>query len=304
MATIQWFPGHMVTARRKAAETMARTDLVIEVLDARIPEASANPMIAALRAARNRPCVKILNKSDLACPDITAQWLAHFRAQPGVQAVALNSKAPREVARLPAVFQAAAPHRADGTKPLRMMIMGIPNVGKSTLMNALLQRRVARVGDEPAVTKSQQTLDLGAHMTITDTPGMMWPKIERDADGFLLAICHAIGVNALIEEDVAEALAALLLRDWPGALAARYRVEETALAALDAPALVDLIGRKRGCLLKGGALDREKAARILLTDFRAGHLGRISLETPASRAADIAAEEAAAEAAKHEAAAS
>jgi len=170
--SIQWFPGHMTSARKKASETMARTDLVIEVLDARIPEASSNPMIHELRLARQRPCLKVLNKSDLADPVATQAWLAHFNAQPGVRAIALSCKTPGEVARLPALFQSLAPHRNDGTKLLRIMIMGIPNVGKSTLMNALLKRRVAKVGDEPAVTKSQQTFDLGEHMTITDTPGM------------------------------------------------------------------------------------------------------------------------------------
>ncbi len=282
---IQWFPGHMTSARRHASETMARTDLVIEVVDARIPEASCNPMIGELRRFRQRPCLKILNKSDLADPVATQAWLAYFNAQEGVTAVALSCKNPRDVARVPAMCQRLAPHRSDGTRLLRIMIMGIPNVGKSTLMNALLKRKVAKVGDEPAVTKSQQTLDFGDHMTLTDTPGMMWPKIDYDSDGFMLAACHAIGRNAVIDEEVAEFLAGVLLTRYPQALAERYKLDP---ARFDAWGVVEEVGRRRGCLVKGGGMDVEKAAQILLNDFRSGALGRISLETPESRAGMLA----------------
>ncbi len=283
---IQWFPGHMTSARKRAAETLARTDVVIEVLDARIPMASSNPMIRELREFRQRPCLRVLNKSDLADAAATKDWLDEFNRQDGVTAIALCCKKPAEVARLPKLCQKIAPHRNDGTKPLRMMIMGIPNVGKSTLMNALLKRRVAKVGDEPAVTKSQQTFDLGDHMTITDTPGMMWPKIGFDSDGFMLAACHAIGRNAVIDEEVATFLAELLLARYPDRLAARYRIDP---AELDGPALIEAIARRRGCLIKGGGLDLEKASLILLDDFRSSALGTISLETPETRAAMIAA---------------
>ncbi|THF66326.1 ribosome biogenesis GTPase YlqF [Pseudothauera nasutitermitis] len=295
---IQWFPGHMTSARKKAAENMACTDVVIEVLDARIPEASCNPMIRELREFRQRPCLKILNKTDLADPEATRAWLAWYERQPGVRAVALSCKKPGDVARVPRLAQALAPHRTDGTKPLRLMIMGIPNVGKSTLMNALLNRRVAKVGDEPAVTKSQQTLDLGGHMTLTDTPGMMWPKIAHDADGFMLAACHAIGRNAVIDEEVAAVLGDLLLARYPAALVARYKLKAP---PVDGHAVVEEVARKRGCLVRGGGLDLEKAANILLTDFRSGALGRISLETPESRAAMLAAASAAPATAQEEA---
>jgi ribosome biogenesis GTPase A len=294
---IQWFPGHMTSARKKAAETMARTDLVIEVLDARLPEASSNPMILQLRTQRQRPCLKLLNKADLADPAVTRQWLDHFNAQPGVRAVAISCKKPGDVARLPSLCQTLAPHRNDGTKPLRMMIMGVPNVGKSTLMNALLKRRVAKVGDEPAVTKSQMTLDLGPHTSITDTPGLMWPKIAFDSDGYMLAASHSIGVNAVIELEVASFLGGLLLERYPQLLAARYGC---ATAGLDGVGVVEAVARRRGCILKGarrgGEADLEKASLILLDDYRSGTLGRISLETPASRQAMIAAATASAEA--------
>ncbi|MCW5614182.1 MAG: ribosome biogenesis GTPase YlqF [Rhodocyclaceae bacterium] len=277
---IQWFPGHMTSARRKAAETMAMVDVVIEVLDARIPEASCNPMIEDLRRHRQRPCLKVLNKADLADPAVTEAWLDHYNHQPGVKAVALSCKKPGDATRVPSLCQSLAPHRDDGTKPLRMMIMGIPNVGKSTLMNALLKRRVAKVGDEPAVTKQQQRFDLSPRMALIDTPGMMWPKIEHDSDGYMLAASHAIGRNAVIDEEVAVELGAILLVRYAPQLAKRYGFSTE---AMDGPALVEAIAAHRGCRIKGGGLDLEKAALILLNDYRSGAIGRISLETPETR---------------------
>ncbi|MBL8472415.1 MAG: ribosome biogenesis GTPase YlqF [Rhodocyclaceae bacterium] len=287
---IQWFPGHMHAAQKKAAETLERCDVVIEIVDARLPEASSNPLIQSLRLARQRPCLKILNKADLADPAVTASWLAYYRAQrkggPAFSATALSAKKPADVAKIANLCQALAPHRDDNTKPLRMIIMGIPNCGKSTLMNALLKRRVAAVGDEPAVTKSQQTLDLGSRMTLTDTPGLMWPRIEHDSDGFMLAASHAIGRNAVIDEEVALFLAAVLLERYPPLLAARYGI---AAGTTDAHAVLTAVAQRRGSLRKGGGgLDLEKAALIMLTDYRDGSLGRISLETPATRQAMLA----------------
>lgn len=280
----------MASARKKAADAMAAIDVVIEVTDARLPEASSNPMIGELRRFRNRPCLKLLNKADLADPAATQAWMDFYNRQPGVKAVAISAKNPSDAARVPALCRQLAPHRDDGTKPLRMMIMGIPNVGKSTLMNALLKRKVAKVGDEPAVTKHQQTLDLGPGMTLTDTPGMMWPKIDYDSDGYMLAASHAIGRNAVIDEEVATFLGGILLERYPALLAARYRIDP---AHFDGPALLEAVGRRRGCLVKGGGLDLEKAALILLQDYRDGALGRISLETPESRARMIAVADAA-----------
>ena len=284
---IQWFPGHMTLARKKAAETMALTDVVIEVVDARLPEASSNPMIHELRLHRQRPCLKILNKADLADPAVTKAWLEFYNRQPGIKAVAMSSKKPADVAKVPKLCQALAPHRDDNLKPLRMMIMGVPNAGKSTLMNAMVKRRVAAVGDEPAVTKAQQRYDLGPRMTLVDTPGMLWPKIEHPGDGLMLAASHAVGRNAVIDEEVAVFLADILLRRYPALLTARYGF---AVAGLDGADVLEAVARKRGCRLKGkgGELDLEKAAMLLLTDYRSGALGRISLETPDSRAAMLA----------------
>ncbi|MES2048532.1 MAG: ribosome biogenesis GTPase YlqF [Pseudomonadota bacterium] len=278
--SIQWFPGHMNAARKKAAETMENTDLVIEVLDARIPQASTNPMVENLRNFRQRPCLKILNKSDLADPHATKAWLDFYNAQKGVRAVALSCKKPSDVAKVPTFALEQAPHRGVPTKPLRIMIMGIPNVGKSTLMNALLKKRVANVGDEPAVTKVQQRLYLGKNIILTDTPGMLWPKIAHPTDGLMLAASHAVGVNALIEEEVATFLAEIVLQRYPQFLTERYGM---LTEGIDAVSVIEGVAKKRGYRLKGGDWDYEKAAHTLLLDYRSGALGRVSLESPQSR---------------------
>jgi len=270
----------MASARKKVTETMARIDVVVEVLDARLPEASCNPMIRELRMVRQRPCLKVLNKADIADPVATRAWLDHFNAQENVRAVAISCKKPGEAAVVPKLCLALAPHRGSRLKPLRMLIMGIPNVGKSTLINALLKRRVAKVGDEPAITKSQQDFELNECMTLIDTPGLMWPKIEHDSDGFMLAASHAIGRNAVIDEEVAIFLADALLENYPSRLANRYGFD---VAGMDGTDVVAAIAQGRGYRRKGGSDDLEKAALMLLQDYRTGILGRISLETPASR---------------------
>ena len=283
--TIQWFPGHMTSARKKAAETMANVDVVIEVVDARLPAASTNPLVHELRRHRQRPCLKVLNKSDLADPAVTKAWIAHYDQQEGVKAVAISSKKAGEVAKLPALCQSLAPHRNDNVKPLRMMIMGIPNVGKSTLMNALVKRKIAKVGDEPAVTKSQQIHQISVRHSIVDTPGLMWPKIEHQSDGLMLAASHAIGRNAVIDEEVAVFLAGLLLDRYPALLSARYGFS---VEGIDAVAVVEGVAKRRALVMRGGELDFEKASMVLLQDYRDGKLGRISLETPETRAAMLA----------------
>jgi len=276
---IQWFPGHMNTARREAAKRMETVDVIIEMLDARMPEASSNPLITELRLHRQRPCLKVLNKADLADPAVTKAWLHLYNQEPDVHAVALSCNQPGQAAKVPSLCQPLAPHRNSSTKPLRMLIMGIPNVGKSTFMNMLLKRRLAKVGNEPAVTRMQQRHSLDDRMTLIDSPGLLWPKIEDPVVGMKLATIYAVTAKIIVDEEIAEFLAMTLLERYPDLLEKRYGCKGD---NLDSAGALEAIARKRGCLVKGrgGGLDREKAAKILLNEYRNGTLGRTSLETP------------------------
>jgi len=283
--SINWFPGHMAVAVEKIKKAMADHDVVIEVLDARCPRASANPLVEALRTHRQRPALKVLNKMDLADAAITSAWLTFFNAQKNVRAIALSCKKPGEAAKVMTAAQQLAPHRNDNFKPLRMLIMGVPNVGKSTLINALLKRRTAKVGDEPAITKALARYELSSTASLTDTPGLMWPRIDHPDDGLMLAASHIIGTRAYIESEVAVFLAGVLLERYPQALTARYGLPQPAAGSphpVDPVGVIETVAARRGFRLKGGDFDFEKAAITLLADYRSGALGRISLETPAS----------------------
>lgn len=283
--SIAWFPGHMASARKKAAETMARIDVVVELLDARLPGASANPLIERLRSERQRPCLKILNKADLADPDATAAWLRNYGNEKLVRAVALSCKRPGDVAKVPRLAAALAPHRDSALKPVRMLVMGVPNVGKSTLINALLKRKAAKTGDEPAVTRQQSRFVLDGSSELIDTPGLMAPVIKHPADGLMLAASHLIGPESYDAGEVASFLAGILLERYPGLVRTRYGFE---VDGVDGDRLIATIAAKRGYIGKGGKPHHEKAARALLQDYRSGLLGRVTLETPQSRAAMLA----------------
>lgn len=284
---IQWYPGHMTKARRVIVEAMPAQDVVIEVLDARFPHASENPVVTEAR--RHRPCLKVLAKSDLADPAVTDAWIEAFegevRPSPGdglppgkVLAFAHTMSRPAEATRrITDLCKELAPNRGGRGKPVRAMIVGVPNVGKSTLVNTLMGRKVAKTGDVPAVTKSVQVCVLPSGIVLTDNPGITWPKFEDDDAAYRLAFGGSIPDSAIDYEDVAFWGATFLLAHYPDALVARYR-----LAALppSADAVLDEIGRRRGALRSGGVVDRQKASSALLHDFRSGALGRISLESP------------------------
>ncbi len=274
--SIEWYPGHMSTARKKAAETMGKIDVVIEVLDARVPGASSNPLIERLRRERQRPCLKLLNKADLADPAASATWVRHFGKEKGVTALALSSKRPADVAKVPRLAAALVPHREG--KSVRMLVMGAPNVGKSTLINALLKRKAAKTGDEPAVTRHQSRFQLDDGNELIDTPGLMSPSIPSERVAYLLAASHLIGPESYTSEDVPTFLGDLLAERYPALLKTRYELDDD--AKLDGYAVISAIARKRGYLRKGGAPDLEKAGRALMQDFREGRLGRITLEMP------------------------
>jgi len=246
-----------------------------------VPEAGSNPMIREMREHRQRPCLKGLNKADLADPAATKAWLDHFNSQKNVRAIAISCKKPGEAAKIPKLCLPLAPHRGTVLKPLRMMVMGIPNVGKSTFINALLKKRTAAVGDEPAITKNLQHFELNDHMQLIDTPGMMWPKIAYESDGMMLAASNLIGRNAYHESEVAVFLGDLLMAHYPALVKQRYKSTEE---NMDGVALIEAIASQRGFRIRGQELDFDKAAMTLLQDYRLGTLGRISLETPATRA--------------------
>jgi ribosome biogenesis GTPase A len=273
---IEWYPGHMVTARKEAALTMRKTDVVLEVLDARVPFSSCNPLVEALRRQNQRPALKLLNKADIADPERTRAWLAYYNAQPGVQAIAVSATQTAAVRRIPERALALAPHRATRTKPLRLMILGIPNVGKSTLMNTLLRRSITKVGNEPAVTKSQLGHELGNNMWLIDTPGMLWPGVEEQT-ALKLAATHSIGQAAYDRVEVAVELGQYLFTEYRELLQSRFPGLTSAANGYE---VLAAIARSRSLLIKGGALDEERAARLLLGEFRDGTLGHISLETP------------------------
>ena len=277
---IQWFPGHMHTTRLALVKRLkAGIDVVVELLDARLPASSANPLLAALTAGK--PALKLLNKQDLADPDRTAMWLDHYNALPETRAIGLDASQPAPTARLVAACRALAPLRGGMVKPLRVLVCGIPNVGKSTLINTLVRRKAARTGDEAGITKTEQVIVLASDVTLFDTPGMLWPRITVEQTGLHLAASGGVGRNAYDEQEVALALLETLQAAYAERIAARYRLTDLPeLATMPAEALLARVARQRGQVQSGGRVDLQKAAETVLNDFRSGALGRITLETP------------------------
>jgi len=276
--TIRWYPGHMNKAQEQIAELIRKIDVVIEVLDARLPHSSANHLLAQLR--RNKPWIKVLNKHDLADPLVTRAWVADFQRTAGVRALPLSAKKPAEVRELVKLVKKLVPNRGKPGLPVRTMVVGIPNVGKSTLINTLAGRSLAKVGDRPAVTLTQQQIDLKNGILLFDTPGVLWPELEDQEGAYRLAASGAIGAGAMDYAEVGAFAADYLLSRYPALLQERYQ-----LAALPADPLATLeeIGRRLGCLAGGGAVDLNRAAEAFIRELRGGKLGRISLEEPAAR---------------------
>ncbi|MDL2193449.1 ribosome biogenesis GTPase YlqF [Shewanella algae] len=272
---IQWYPGHMHKARKEIEEVMPQIDLVIEVLDARIPYSSENPMVAKLR--QDKPCIKLLNKSDLADPETTNRWIEYLEQEQGVRAQAITTLQPAMVRKIPELCRKLVPVSEGALKDIRTMIMGIPNVGKSTIINTLAGRVIAKTGNEPAVTKAQQRINLKNGIVLSDTPGILWPKVDNEASGYRLAVTGAIKDTAMEYEDVALFAAAYFLHAYPEAMMERYKL--TSLPATDIE-LLEEIGRRRGALRSGGHIDLHKASELLLHEFRSGKIGQLSLETP------------------------
>ncbi len=276
---IDWYPGHMFKAQKQIAEVIRSFDVIIEVLDARLPASSANPLLQQLRG--DKPCVKILNKNDLADPAVTKAWVRHFEKEHGVRALPLEARQRGEAANISKLCKRLAPHRNKPGIPLRAMVIGIPNVGKSTLINTLAGKKIARVGDKPAITTCPQQVDLRNGILLSDTPGLLWPNLEDQTGAYRLATSGAIGDNAIDYVDISLFAAGFMMRRYPEQVCTRYKL--TALP--ESPtALVEEIGRRRGCLVSGGAIDMHRAAEIFLRELRGGQIGRVSLEEPGDMA--------------------
>jgi ribosome biogenesis GTPase A len=266
----------MHLTKKAIEERVKAIDVVIELLDARLPGSSANPMLTELTG--HKPALKVLNKQDLADPVQTADWLAHYSARPGTRALALDASMATPARALVQACHELAPNRGGMAKPMRVLICGIPNVGKSTLINTLIARRAAKTGDEAGITKLEQRITLADDFYLYDTPGMLWPRIIVAKSGYNLAASGAIGRNAFNEEEVALELLEYLKTHYPQALTSRYKL--TQVEALSDEDLLTAIGRQRGALQSGQRVNMQKAAEIVIYDFRAAALGRVTLETP------------------------
>lgn len=272
---INWFPGHMHKARKEIGKLMPQIDVVIELVDARLPFSSENPLVDGLRG--DTQCLKLLSKADLADPVITQEWLDWFNAKEGVKAIELSQKQPATIGRVLAEAHSLVPERNFEKKGLRALILGIPNVGKSTLLNSLAGRQLAKTGNIPAVTKSNQRIKLDDGIVLHDTPGFLWPKLEPEDCGYRLAISGAIKDAILDLEDVAWFAMEYFLKAYPERIATRFAINNLSSDTMTA---FDQLAAKRGALRGGGIADLRKVSEILLFEFRQGELGRLSLERP------------------------
>jgi ribosome biogenesis GTPase A len=280
--TIQWFPGHMAKAKREVQEKLKLIDIVFELVDARIPLSSRNPMIDEILA--NKPRIVLLNKADMADEAITAQWISYFEQQ-ALHALAIDSQGGKGTKQIVAAaknmlkdkFAKMAAKGIKNPRPMRALIVGIPNVGKSTLINRLAGKHIAKTGDKPGVTKAQQWIKVGKEMELLDTPGILWPKFEEEEVGLKLAATGAIKDAILNLQDVAVYALRFLKQHYPDRLKERYSLQEI---PEDIVELFDEIGKRRGCLMAGGAIDYDKVAELVLRDVRTEKLGRLSFEKP------------------------
>ncbi|MNY83876.1 Ribosome biogenesis GTPase A [compost metagenome] len=270
----------MHLTRKLIEERVKDIDVVIEVLDARIPGSSFNPLLQELTG--HKPRMKLLNKQDVADPVQTQAWLDWYNAQPDTLAIAMDAEEVAPARRLVETCRQLAPNRGGMAKPMRVLICGVPNVGKSTLINTMSGKKQAKAADEAGVTKDEQRIVLDHDFYLWDTPGMLWPRISIEQSGFNLAASGSVGRNAYDEELVALELLLILQRRYPQNLEDRFKLGLGAekIQAMHDDELLEAIGRKRGCVMSGGRVNTQKAAEIVITDYRTHILGRITLETP------------------------
>jgi len=273
--SIQWFPGHMHKARKEMHEIMGQIDVVIEVVDARIPYSSENPFAKEL--CGDKPLIKVLNKCDLADPDTVELWQQHLDQQQGTSSLAITTTEAAQVNKIMDLCRKLVPHRDQPGKDIRALIMGIPNVGKSTIINILAGRVIAKTGNEPAVTKRQQRINLKNGIVLCDTPGVLWPKVHNENSGYRLAITGAIKDTAFEYEDIAFYAAEYMMQQYPELIKSRYKIDQLPEGDWE---LMEAIGANRGFKRAGGRIDMHKTCEVLLHEYRQGIIGRICLETP------------------------
>lgn len=284
--SINWYPGHMKKTKDLIEVNLKLVDVVIELLDARIPISSRNPQFDQLVGHKKR--VVALNKYDLADPQRTKMWIQYY-AKIGIKAIPINSLTGEGIGELINEAKASctdviekAQKQGRLLRPIRAMIVGIPNVGKSSLINKLAGKNAAKTGNKPGVTRGKQWIRLNKEVELFDTPGILWPKIEEDLMGIKLACSGAIKDEVLNIEDIAFNLITLLLVDYRKAFFERYKIDES---IHDVVEIMTVIGRKRGCLIKGNEVDLEKTSRLIVDEFRKGLIGRITLEIPSQEKA-------------------
>ena len=277
--SVQWFPGHMTKAKKEFEKNLKHNDLVIEVVDARLPQSSENPMLNQIIKHRGKPHLKLLNKSDIADPKITSQWLKYYSQRANTLSLSVSAKNKKNKLAIKEACFSLVPHRGTSIKPVRAIIIGIPNVGKSSLINLLTQRKIAKTGDVPAVTQMQQRIIVDDDFVLTDTPGLMWHKIEDEMQGNYLAASNIIGINAYDETEAALYLLDCLKASYATELINRYDLDPKEINQ-PSEQIIEIISEKKRMLLKGSQPDLKKAAMTILQDYRHQKIGMISLEKP------------------------
>lgn len=272
--TIQWYPGHMLETKNLLKDAISKVDAILEILDARLPQSSANPFVDNICKGKLR--IKVLNKSDLADPEQTKLWLDYFEKQGNSPAISISGTQKSQVSEtLDYCVSKVVRNRA---RKVKVMVVGIPNTGKSTILNTLAGKKIAKTGNVPAITRHQQRTSLKNNIDIYDTPGILWPIIEPKKRAYILAASGAIADTAIDYNDIAFFSANLLISKYPDLLMQRYPFLET--LPDNELMLIEKIGSARGCLQKGGKVNLQKASEVLIRELRAGKIGRISFETP------------------------
>lgn len=272
---VHWFPGHMHKTLKEIKENLHSVDILIEVLDARIPFSSENPEIAKIRG--DKPCIKILNKADLADPEITARWQAQLESERGIKTITTTTDNIAKSKQIIDLIRKTYPQKDASIKNITAMIIGIPNVGKSTLINILAERVIAKTGNEPAVTKNLQRINLGSGIVLYDTPGVLWPKLENPNTGYRLAASGAVKDTAMEYDDVGFYAADYLIKAYPELLKARYKLDEIPDTEIE---FLEMAAKKRGAIMSGGRVNMHKICELMVIELLSGQIGRITLETP------------------------